>query len=85
MLKYFLIVLVLGISAETYSQTVWTVETIPNPKTTYNGFVSNPDQVLDERSVGYINTLLQALEDSTTVQVAVVVVNSIGDAVPGDF
>jgi uncharacterized protein len=85
MLKYFLIVLVLSISAETFSQTAWTVENIPNPKTSYNGFVSNPDQVLDERSVGYINTLLQALEDSTTVQVAVVVVNSIGDAVPGDF
>jgi uncharacterized protein len=51
----------------------------------YNGFVSNPDRVIDQSTVDEINRILQALEDSTTIQVAVAVVNSIGDEVPGDF
>ena len=68
-----------------FGQTAYTVETIPNPKTGYGGLVSNPDHVLSESAVSSINQLLLALEDSTTAQVAVVVVNSIGDQVPGDF
>jgi len=85
MLKYFLLAIGICVTTEIFPQTAYTVETIPNPKEVYNGFVSNPDHVIDEQTVGYLNTLLQALEDSTTVQVAVVVVRSIGDAVPGDF
>lgn len=68
-----------------FAQTVHTVESIPNPKTSYGGLVSNPDNVLSASAVSTINQLLLALEDSTTAQVAVAVVNSIGDEVPGDF
>lgn len=68
-----------------FAQTVHTVESIPNPKTSYGGLVSNPDNVLSASAVSTINQLLLALEDSTTAQVAVAVVNSIGDKVPGDF
>lgn len=68
-----------------FAQTVYTVESIPNPKSLNGGLVSNPDNVLSEGAVSTINQLLLGLENSTTAQVAVAVVNSIGDAVPGDF
>lgn len=67
----------LGIT-NNYSQTIYTVETIPNPKLN-NGFVSNPDTIIAAAYVDSINTLLQQIEDSTTIQIAVVAVNSIGD------
>ena len=75
----------LFISIAAFGQTVYTVETIPDPKQTGGGYVSNPDGVIDASTVQNINAVLTALEDSTTIQVAVVVVNSIGDEVPGDF
>lgn len=75
----------LFISIAAFGQTVYTVETIPDPKQTGGGYVSNPDGVIDASTVQNINAVLAALEDSTTIQVAVVVVNSIGDEVPGDF
>lgn len=67
------------------AQTAYTVETIPDPKTTGGGYVSNPDGVIDASTVETINAVLARLEDSTTIQVAVAVVNSIGNEVPGDF
>ena len=75
----------LFISIAAFGQTVYTVETIPDPKQTGGGYVSNPDGVIDASTLQNINAVLAALEDSTTIQVAVVVVNSIGDEVPGDF
>jgi uncharacterized protein len=68
-----------------YAQT-YTIETIPNPKKSSSpDYVSNPDQMLSTDAVKEINSILRTLEDSTTAQVAVVCVNSIGDAVPKDF
>jgi uncharacterized protein len=56
-----------------------TVESIPNQKLINGSYVSNPDAILDEVTVAQIDTLLTSLEKKTSVQVAVVVVNSIGD------
>ncbi len=84
MAKHIFSIFLFFITISAFGQTVYTVETIPNPKIA-NGFVSNPDNVLSASAVSTINSQLQALEDSTTVQVAVVVVNSIGSEVPGDF
>jgi uncharacterized protein len=68
-----------------YAQT-YTIETVPNPKKSSSpDYVSNPDQMLSTDAVKEINSILRTLEDSTTAQVAVVCVNSIGDAVPKDF
>ena len=68
-----------------FAQT-YTIETIPNPKKSSSpDYVSNPDQMLSADAVTEINSILRTLEDSTTAQVAVVCVNSIGDAVPKDF
>lgn len=56
-----------------------TVDNIPDPKHTGTGYVSNPDQILDEATVAAINSELSELEQNTTVQVAVVAVQSIGN------
>ena len=85
MIRSTISLLLLFFTFNLFAQTVYTVETIPNPKTGYGGLVSNPDMVLSEAAASSINQLLLALEDSTTAQVAVVVVNSIGNEVPGDF
>ncbi|MFN8358120.1 MAG: TPM domain-containing protein [Spirosomataceae bacterium] len=64
----------------------YTLETIPNPKQNPSShYVSNPDRILSTRAVAQIDAILGALEDSTTAQVAVVFVNSIGEQVPKDF
>lgn len=56
----------------------YTVKTIPNPKTTNNSYVSNPDGILREETVYRLNTILDTLEAKNGAQVAVVIVNSIG-------
>jgi uncharacterized protein len=57
----------------------YTVQTIPSPKnSTENGFVSNPDGILKSETVRQINIKLDSLEHQTGAEVAVVVVNSIG-------
>lgn len=64
----------------------YTPETVPNPKQTRSRhYVSNPDGILSKATVGRIDSILAALEDSTTAQVAVVCLNSIGENVPKDF
>lgn len=62
------------------------VEDVPDPKAgpSWN-YVSNPDHYLDKNSVQTVNALLKQVEDSTTAQIAVVVLHSIGDASPKQF
>ena len=56
-----------------------TIESIPNQKLINNSYVSNPDEILSNATVIQIDTLLTSLEKKTSVQVAVVLLNSIGD------
>lgn len=62
-----------------------TIETVPNTKLVNNSYVSNPDGLLQESTVNQINSQLKALEDSSTAQIAVVMLSSIGDADIFDF
>ncbi len=57
----------------------YTVETVPNIKLINNSYVSNPDKLLSDQTVAEINLLLDSLEKKTSAQVAVVMLNSIGD------
>ncbi len=75
-------ILILSISAG-YAQ--WTVKTVPDPKDGGLGYVSNPDNILTDEYVNYIDSTIAKIESFTTVQVAVVVLNSIGDEVPKNF
>jgi uncharacterized protein len=63
----------------------YTVESIPNRKLIDNSYVSNPDHILDENTVASIDLILKSLEEKTSVQVAVVAVNSIGEIDIFDF
>ena len=68
------------------AQTTYTVEDIPNPKRGGgSGYVSNPDNVLSPEEVQNLNTLISQMESNTTAQVAIVIVNSIGEDNPKEF
>jgi uncharacterized protein len=69
------VVFVSGAQAQTY-----TVETVPNTKLVNGSYVSDPNTILRAETVANLNSQLKRLEDSTTVQVAVVMLKSIGDA-----
>src|SRR6188768_2722830 len=79
-LHFKLCTFLLLLSVTLHAQTVYTVETIPNVKLINNSYVSNPDAILTDATVGRIDFKLAQLEKETTVQVAVVAVRSIGDA-----
>ncbi|GAP72344.1 hypothetical protein SAMD00024442_3_54 [Candidatus Symbiothrix dinenymphae] len=65
---------------------VYTVATVPNPKRVdAASFVSNPDSILSVSAVRQINAVLRSLEADTKAEVAVVMLNSIGDAAIEDF
>ena len=76
-----LVGLVLGLNLQAqYSPT-----TVPNPKQQGSGYVSNPDDIINAAEVARLNRTLASMEDSIGVQVAVVIVESIGTANPKDF
>ena len=74
---------------------VYTVKTVPSPKDfaqgtaspteVRNGYVSNPDGLLNQQGVEFINAQLDTLEITTGVQMAVVAVYSIGDVPASSF
>ena len=64
----------------------YTVDEVPNPKTNDDdAFVANPDGIISEETVYQLNTMLQNLEAKNKAEVAVVVLNSIGDNDIFDF
>ncbi|MCF3111187.1 TPM domain-containing protein [Niabella sp. CC-SYL272] len=80
------VLLLLQICMPITAQRKWTVKEVPDPKRTPSfNYVSNPDGILSNNTVAAINGHLKRLEDSTTDQVAVVVLQSIGKKVPRDF
>ena len=59
---------------------------IPNVRlTNVRNHVSNPDSIISKQYVDSINYVLNALEDSTGIEVAVVTVKNIGDNEVRDF
>lgn len=60
------------------------VQLVPNPKDA-GGYVSDQDQILAESTIAQLNVTLTALDQSGKAQVAVVLLNSIGEQVPKDF
>ncbi|HMQ49078.1 MAG TPA: TPM domain-containing protein [Saprospiraceae bacterium] len=85
--KYLIPVLFLvactGISV--YAQQAYTVKTLPNPKQLDGGYVSNPDGILSEAEVMQLNGVAARLEEESTAQIAIVIVQSIGEENPKDF
>ncbi len=73
-----LFLLLISIVSTALSQS-YTIETVPNIKLINNSYVSNPDNLLSDQAVSEINVMLDSLEKKTSTQVAVVMLNSIGD------
>jgi uncharacterized protein len=67
------------------SAQVFTPESVPNMKIQQNSNISDPANLLDEETYSLINSKLTFLEDSTGTQVALVMLPSIGEAIPRDF
>ncbi len=64
----------------------WSIQTIPNvQKADRTQLVTNPDGVLSSAVTDSLNALLVPLKEQGLAEVAVVAVNSIGDADPVDF
>ncbi len=70
---------------EIFSFGQYTVKTVPDPKTSGTGFVSNPDYILNSDEVTLIDSMIQEVQDSSKAQIAVVVLESIGDLIPKNF
>ena len=69
-----------------FAQTIFTVESIPNPKARGNSnWISDPDNFISAADEAEINAMINDLEANSTAQIAVVLVNSIGDRNPKDF
>ena len=62
-----------------------TPKDVPNTKIVNNSNVSNPDNLLSQTTVNEINTLVDSIKRHNSSEIAVVVVNSIGDNNPKDF
>lgn len=74
LILFWFFIATLSLVAQTY-----TVEAIPNPKLQCNScYVANPDGILSLEAEQRLNQILTNLEATTTVQIAVVVINSIG-------
>lgn len=58
---------------------------ILNPKEFGNGYVSNADQLITASTVRALNETLTKLDKDKKAQVAIVMVNSIGKAIPKQF
>jgi uncharacterized protein len=56
----------------------YTVDDVPNVKLVNNSYVSNPDTIISYAAESKINGILADLEKKTSVQVAVVLLQSIG-------
>lgn len=68
------------------SPKVYTVDKVPNVQLVdRNNTVSNPDGVLSSQTVAKVNEFLIPLRRSTSIEVAVVAITSIGDDTPEDF
>lgn len=83
---FFFLLMGCGFSAFAYEGESWTIENVPNPKReSVRHYVSDPDNILTSAHIAQIDEMLTALEDSLTIEVAVVALNSIGTDVPDDF
>lgn len=80
----FILCLLVGVGVSR-AQSTWIVERMPNPRTSVGGYVSDPEGILSSEAREQINTTLLSLQRQTSIEVAVAVVGSIGDATPEDF
>ncbi len=85
-LSYPLLYLLLLLAALPATSKVYTVKDVPNVHLSDStAYVSDPDGVLRKETLAKVNRTLDMLEDSTTVETAIVIVDDIGEADIYDF
>lgn len=82
-IKLLILFFLLGFTAQAAA---YTPTSLPNPKAQeINNYVCNPDGIVANEEVVFLNRLAQQLEDSTLVELCVVAIESIGQADAFDF
>ncbi len=81
----FVALMSIGVLLAQQPSTAHTLQSIPDPKRSATGYVSNPDGVLSSAEVQHLNQQIAQMESALSVQIAVVLVNSIGNQDPKDF
>lgn len=72
--------LLIGFATSVFAMRDYSIETIPNVRLSNRlNHVSNPDGIIHSDDVAHINQLLNMVEDSLGIEVAVVAVSGIGD------
>lgn len=82
-MKVFLLLFVSFLSTLVVAQS--TLNSVPNPKSNGNGYVSNPDGIISADDAGLIDNICAQIEQEDSFQVTFVILNSIGSEVPKDF
>jgi uncharacterized protein len=82
--KYLIISIILLQSIIVGAQS-YTIETVPNPRLSDGSHVTNPDHIISDATAEMIDSVVVSLEAQSTAQVAVVLLNSIGDTDIFDF
>jgi uncharacterized protein len=67
------------------AQEIYTIQNVPNPKESDGGWVSDPNNYIDVAVKADINRLITEIENTSTAQIAVVILPSIGEEVPKNF
>lgn len=84
-MKKAILYLLLLVSVTAAAQPAVTVEEVPDPKQRGGGYVSDPGGYLGPDAITRLNNLIASLESTSTAQIAVVLLPTIGDQVPKDF
>lgn len=85
MRKFFLLALTV-VSVLLAQAAVYTPATVPDPKVNGQEFyVSNPDSILADSTVNWLNACAERLDAETHVEMAIVALESIGEADAFDF
>ncbi|MDF1547273.1 MAG: TPM domain-containing protein, partial [Bacteroidales bacterium] len=63
----------------------WTVNTVPNPMSQNKTFVSNPDKILSAEQANLLDSIVKGIERQTSAEIAIVMLQSIGNEVPKTF
>ncbi|PYF75655.1 TPM domain-containing protein [Pedobacter nutrimenti] len=82
---FYLCLTLLVLSCKPSKTSKLVLDTIPDPKTLGESYVSNPDNLLSDATVSTLNRDLSALDQEGTAHIDVVFVKSIGDNVPKDI
>ena len=85
-MKYLLNILFLFITLlSIQAQGTYAVNTVPNPKDIEGGWVSDPDNYLSESHKTELNQIITEIENTSKAQIAIVILPSIGEAIPKNF